>query len=153
MSVNWEVKVDDVARLEPTFRDDVAKLLGGSPYDWRIIYAYRTLALQKELYDKFRAGGPRAAPAGESPHNFGLAVDVQLWVHDNPINNPMVRDRMDWNVKNAGWQWLFGVVAQHPRLHSGISFGDFDHIERVDWKLYKNWARTPDDPLSPGSAT
>jgi hypothetical protein len=145
--IKWDVAVDDVARLEPQFRMDVAALLGGSVYDWRVVYAYRSLELQASLYEKYRNGGPRAAPPGESAHNFGLAVDVQLWVPvgqnvnalgvPQPSLGPKV---MEWNVKAPGWQWLFAAVWAAPFLHSGISYGDYDHIERVDWKQFKDWS-------------
>jgi hypothetical protein len=136
----WDVAEKDKARLEPQFRDDVAELLINNSYDWRVVYAYRSLAVQTKLYDTYRAGGPLAAPPGESAHNFGLAVDVQLWVSVVDGKGPTGRNKvMDWNVKSPGWQWLFGAVLNHPRLHSGISFGDFDHIERFQWRKYKNW--------------
>jgi hypothetical protein len=136
--LKWDVNVADVARLEPSFRDDVTTLLAASPYDWRIVYAYRSIEVQTVLYDKYKQGGPLAAPPGKSAHNYGLAVDVQLWVPDAPSpSDPM---RMEWNVKAPGWQWLFVAVHRAPRLHSGISFGDFDHIERLNWKLYRDWA-------------
>jgi hypothetical protein len=136
--ITWDVNVADLAQLAPSFRVDVTTVLAASPYDWRVVYAYRSLDLQQVLYDKYRAGGPLAAPPGRSAHNFGLAVDVQLWVPDAPSpSDPM---RMEWNVKARGWQWLFAAVKGAPRLHSGIEFGDFDHIERLNWKLYKDWS-------------
>lgn len=119
------------AGLEPQFAADVNKLLSESEYIWNVVYGYRTLAKQEELYKIHLAGGPLAAPPGRSAHNFGLAVDVQLFKPGT--------DDLEWNVKAAGWQWLFNAVAVSPRMHSGISFGDFDHIERYNWKAFKTW--------------
>jgi hypothetical protein len=133
----WDVSAADVSRLEPSFRADVQSLLSTCVYDWRVVYAYRSIELQAKLYEKFRAGGPLAAAPGESAHNYGLAVDVQLWVQDDPTNS--LTRHMEWNVKAPGWQWLFGAVKKAPRLHSGISFGDFDHIERYQWRRHKDW--------------
>lgn len=39
---------------------------------------FRSLARQKELFDRFQRGeGGRAAPPGQSFHNFGLAIDIR----------------------------------------------------------------------------
>lgn len=38
--------------------------------------SYRTCDLQRELWEKYQAGGFRAAPPGKSWHNRGLAVDI-----------------------------------------------------------------------------
>lgn len=117
--------------LEPQFWTDVDDLLRTSPYIWNVIYGFRTLAEQEKLYKIHLEGGPLAAPPGKSAHNFGLAVDVQLFKPGT--------DDLEWNVKAAGWQWLFTNIEPTPRLHSGIAFGDFDHIERFNWKAFKTW--------------
>jgi len=39
---------------------------------------YRSLAKQRQLYARYRRGGPLAAPPGSSAHNYGLAVDIAL---------------------------------------------------------------------------
>jgi peptidoglycan L-alanyl-D-glutamate endopeptidase CwlK len=39
----------------------------------------RSFAEQEELYKKYLAGGPLAAPPGKSNHNFGLAFDVTIF--------------------------------------------------------------------------
>jgi len=129
---------DAIALLQPRFEDDVHSLLLSSSYEWHIVYGYRSIALQTELYKKYQEGGPLAAPPGHSAHNFGLAVDVQLWVPGEPTQTSK---RMEWNVKHPGWQWLFDAVKKHPRLHSGLAFGDFDHIERYNWREFKDWRK------------
>lgn len=126
MSLIWECSQDG---LEPQFKQDVIDLLTPSEYDWVIMYGYRSLDQQLELYNKHLAGGPLAAPPGHSAHNYGLAVDVQLRVNNEPI----------WKLDNPGWVWLFAAIRPTPRLHSGIAFGDADHIERLNWREYKDW--------------
>lgn len=37
---------------------------------------YRSLAKQRQLYNRYRRGGPLAAAPGNSAHNYGLAVDI-----------------------------------------------------------------------------
>jgi peptidoglycan L-alanyl-D-glutamate endopeptidase CwlK len=45
----------------------------------------RSYAEQAELYKKYLAGGPIAAPPGKSNHNFGLAFDVTIFKwNDDP---------------------------------------------------------------------
>lgn len=117
------------AGLEPGFLQDIKDLLTPSTWSWHVMYGFRSLELQAKLYAAHLAGGPLAAPPGKSAHNFGLAVDLQL----------IVAGKQEWNVKSAGWQWLFNAIIPTPRLHSGIGFGDFDHIERVNWKAFKDW--------------
>lgn len=124
--------------LEPTFLHDAEKLLADSPFEWHVVYGFRSLAQQAALYKRHLQGGPLAAPPGKSAHNWGLALDVQLWV-----TNEAGHKYMEWNVKHPGWQWLFNAIRPTPHLHSGVSFGDYDHIERFNWKLFKNWAGTP----------
>lgn len=126
MAINWS-RVDPV-RLKSQFRQDVNALLRDSPYDWTVIYGYRSLAEQQVLWEKYQAGGPKAAPPGKSAHNYGLAVDVALDGSDKPGLQP------DWNTEHPGWKWLFDAIWKHPRLHSGRSFSDSDHVEAVGWK-------------------
>jgi len=118
--------------LKPAFRADVEALLDLSPFSWVVTYGYRSIAEQAELHTKYLAGGPRAAPPGESAHNFGLAVDVVL---DADPDKPGLQ--ASWDTKHPGWIWLFNAVAAHPRLKSGQSFGDGGHIERYHWKEHR----------------
>ena len=122
----------DPSLLQPAFRIDVEKLLRYSPHSWTITYGYRSLDEQAALWEKYKAAGPRAAPPGKSAHNFGLAVDVAL---DGDDALPGLQP--DWNTSHAGWQWLFQAVGDHPRLHSGRSFNDACHIERLNWGRYR----------------
>lgn len=124
MAVIWRA---DKSLLKQPFGDDVDALLRDDPDTWVVTYGYRSLALQAELYAKYQAGGPRAAPPGKSAHNYGLAVDIVLDGSPAPGIQP------DWNTSNPAWVRLFAAVDAHPRLHSGRSFNDADHIEAVHW--------------------
>jgi hypothetical protein len=135
MPISWGAV--DSSRLEPQFKADVEKLLSESPYHWYVTFGYRSNELQKVLYDKYLAGGPKAAPPGSSAHNYGLAVDVVL---DIDAEKPGLQP--SWNTKLAGWLWLFAKVKLHPRLKSGVSFGDGGHIERYKWQKHKDWRGT-----------
>lgn len=131
--VIWDCSKED---LEPVFLADVDKLLADSLFEWHVVYGFRSLAMQNVLYKKHLAGGPLAAPPGKSAHNFGLAIDVQLWITDPKTG----KKRMEWNVKHPGWVWLFKAIKPTPHLSSGIAFGDYDHIQRYRWQQFKNWA-------------
>jgi len=68
----------DVSLLNPEFYGMLLGLLGAAKAHGLVLratYGWRSTELQKELYAKFLAGGPRAAPPGQSPHECGCAVD------------------------------------------------------------------------------
>ena len=72
-----------INELAPEVRDRFAKgvqsFLSSNPdYDCNISYAYRTMAQQKELYRKYKSGGPKAASPGSSWHNFASAIDLVI---------------------------------------------------------------------------
>lgn len=111
------------ANLQPQFDADTFKLLDSSSSHWIVTWGKRTFAEQAVLYDKYLKGGPLAAPPGKSAHNYGLAIDIVL-----------VTDKgWSYDIRNPAWIWLFARILNHPRLHSGKGFGDFDHIERYKW--------------------
>ncbi len=114
----------DPRLLDPEFHRDVEEFLGQSPFTWRVTEGYRSQKRSAELYEAYKAGGPRAAPAGKSAHNWGLAVDIVLMGEDG---------RPSWNTRLAGWVWLVAKARLHPRLHDGQDFGDTDHLERYQW--------------------
>lgn len=91
--------------------------------------AYRDHGHQNELF----AAGKSRAKAGESPHNWGLAVDV-------------VHGRLAWNMPKMSWD-LIGHVGKEVAKQHGIavewggdwSFWDPAHWELSDWKSLKGW--------------
>lgn len=72
-----------IPEVQETFRTFIlrAKTLV-APLDVKAISGHRTYAEQAELYRKYLAGGPQAAPAGHSNHNFGLAIDLGIFDTD-----------------------------------------------------------------------
>jgi hypothetical protein len=130
--IHWRSVDPDL--LEPQFRADIEALLGADPADWYVLYGFRTGMEQAELYAKYQAGGPKAAPPGKSPHNWGLAVDVV------PDKDPGTLGlQPEWDVNSLSWRRIFEAIHRHPRLHSGKSFQDADHIERYQWETHKSW--------------
>lgn len=147
MAIIWG-KIDKLL-LEPNFCVDVEKFLGDSKFDWYVTEGYRSPERSAKLYDEYINGvwiigpdgqwvrgkkGPRAAPAGKSAHNFGLAIDVVL---DGDAAKPGLQ--VSWNTKAAGWTWLKTASIIHPRLKNGWSFSDWPHLERFKWENYKGW--------------
>lgn len=90
----------------------------------------RDAAHQNALYVQ----GVTKAKAGQSPHNYGLAVDI---VHSTKA----------WDMTPEQWA-IFGHVGKELALRHGIpiiwggdwtSFPDPAHWEIANWKSLKNW--------------
>lgn len=65
----------------PPFRDKVIIVKQrciDRGFFYRTTFGYRSIALQRELRLAYLRGGPLAAPAGESAHNFAMAEDSVL---------------------------------------------------------------------------
>ncbi len=71
-------KINTLApEVRDRFANGVKKFLSSNPdYDCSISYADRSFAQQKELYRKYKSGGPKAAQAGSSWHNYATAIDI-----------------------------------------------------------------------------
>jgi len=129
MGIRWDV---DRRLLDSEFANAVDACLGSSPFSWAVYQGFRSFETQNVLYQKYKAGGPLAAPPGHSAHEHGLAVDVaeldggqELWDYNRPC-----------------WGWLFAAVRAAPTLHSGHDFppvapADDDHIQSTRWPAVK----------------
>lgn len=99
----------------------------------RFAWVLRDNSIQAELYAKFKAGGPRAAPPGLSFHAYGLAVDFCLlteggksvsWSTTADLNGDRLADWMQivGIFKSYGWTW--GGDWKNPdRPHLEKNFG------------------------------
>lgn len=90
--------------------------------------AYRSIERSDELYKKYKAGGPRAAPGWTSLHNYGLAMDLWLYdAKDSYISN---------NTK--GWYLQYKSLAAYVKAYKfewGEPINDADHFEyHPKWK-------------------
>lgn len=93
----------------------------------QVVSGHRSLAQQRTLYAAYRRGtGGRAAPPGQSAHNFGLAIDVLIIPPKADVT-----DKWAWATKS----WA-GRRA-YRRLHS---------IARR-YGLANIVAEAPDDPF------
>ena len=111
--------------LERAQNDFIDRALGVLNYAYsaggalRVLEYYRTPERQNEL----QASGHSHARAWESPHQYGLAVDVAF-------------DPQGYDVPKSWWTWL-SCLAKYYGLVSGASWGDYGHIQYPNWRQYK----------------
>lgn len=125
--------------LNPEFKEQIIKLKESleqvTGLDWCIVQARRTIAEQNALYAKGRtAPGEKVtnAKGGQSPHNFGEAVDLC----------PMKDGNAWWNAPDKYWQSLGGLAEGMGLVWGGNfkSIIDKPHVESKDWKnLQAKW--------------
>lgn len=111
----------DLHALMPEFETALDQLLAQlrttTGIDYRPYMGYRSAQVQSALYQAYKSGkGGRAAPPWSSPHQWGLAVDVQPY-----CPGP------SWEPKD--FAALVSALQDHPTLRSGASFSDSPHIE------------------------
>jgi len=87
--------------------------------DMLCTFGFRTCEESDQLYAKFLAGGPRAAPGGKSSHNFGLASDECLIIETKPKRIVRWGDR-DFDI--------FAGEAGAVGLHWGVAYKDKPHF-------------------------
>lgn len=113
----------DASKLDPEFHGMLLGLLGAIKAHGQTFvatYGYRSLEEQRDLYVKYQAGGPRAAPPGKSAHNYGAAVDLAR----------VVNGKVDWA---PGDYALLADLAPRYRLATGAAYQDYGHVELEDW--------------------
>lgn len=81
---------------------------------------FRTWERSGALYVVYKRGGPRAAPAGASAHNYGLASDEALIVSPSP--HRVVR----WGPRD------FDVLHEEC-LKAGLAHGLAGDLPHVNW--------------------
>lgn len=116
----------DIVRFEKAMRKAMAKI-------YVPVFAHnmvRDAAHQNALYVQ----GVSLAKAGESPHNYGLAVDI---IHSTKA----------WDMTREQWE-IFGHVGKEVAKRQGLAivwggdwarFWDPAHWEMEQWRTRKNW--------------
>lgn len=72
----------NIATLHPVVRPYARALVekcAAQGFIIKVISGTRTYEEQKVLYEKYKNGGPQAAPPGYSNHNFGIAIDIGVF--------------------------------------------------------------------------
>ena len=108
----------------------------------RIVEGFRTLERQTELYNQGRTT-PGAvvtnAKAGQSLHNYGVAVDFVFRQEGYNASNTL------WNLLGSvgkaqgfiwGGDWNGFVDRPHFEMKLGYSLRDFQK-NKIDWNKYK----------------
>lgn len=120
------ISLERIDTLHPSvrvrFKDFYQNLCQMSGYRWRVVQALRTFDQQDKLYKAYRkepARAAKAAPAGLSYHNYGLAIDIL----------PMSDDYKEiLQIMLSSWD-IVGQLADKHGLIWGRSFGDKPHLE------------------------
>lgn len=112
-----------IATLHPTIQGDAKKFVKKAKNKGLNVRIYRGAATwdeQDELYQKYLAGGAKAAPAGKSFHNYKLAFDfVEI--------DPMYGFKAGYPQER--WEVL-GEIGEGLGFKWGKSFGDKPHLEK-----------------------
>lgn len=107
------------------FLEDVLGLLAACRargVDYWVTEGFRSYARSHKLRALFLEGkGGKAAPAGQSAHNFGLAVDL---ARDLDVK----RKGLQPSWKKEDFTVLGEEIVKFPRLSWGKSFGDMPHV-------------------------
>lgn len=114
------VRMLNLSYLYPPFLGELLNCLSECQmlgYPYKCYSGYRATDEQRKLYEAYLAGGAKAAPAGLSAHNYGLAVDCALLEPSG---------RLTWDKDK--YETLIKVIPKH-NLISGQSFGDLPHVQ------------------------
>ena len=131
----------NLADLRPEVRPLVDKFLAAciaAGIDVLVTCVYRSGAEQNALYAQGRTTpGLKVtnAQAGQSAHNFGLAIDVV----------PIVNGKPDWDGMDPVWQQI-GSIGQAAGLEwygaPGQPFPELPHFQLANWKLIAQQIQT-----------
>lgn len=111
-------------KVQEAFRDFCRKANAAiSPKQWKWICGTRTYEEQAKLHDAYvNHGGPQATSAGNSAHNFGIAMDGGVFGTDGSYYGE------DPAYKTVGF------LGRGLGFHWGADFGDEPHFaKRPPW--------------------
>ena len=123
--------------LRPIFRPMAQGLLDdckAANIDLLVTCTIRSLAEQDALYAQGRTmPGPIVtnAKAGQSAHNWGLAIDVV----------PMVNGKPEWNGHDLVWQEIGRLGQKRGMVWYGApesKFHEMPHFEMPNWREIAN---------------
>jgi hypothetical protein len=121
-----------------------------SDFDITIVDGDRPLGRQLEYWQAGRNESGQVvdpslvktdAPPGESPHNFGLALD---WCPTDYLT------MKDWNPSGQHWEHLKRLVEAYNRVGGGVRTHiqlrsgtvDKPHVEVLNWREHKEWRKS-----------
>lgn len=104
----------------------------------RFVQVYRTFEEQHQIF--LQRPKVTNADAGQSYHNYGLAVDFCL-INDNDGNGKVGESEISWSTKRdldrdgvADWMEVVKIFTKYG-WKWGASFGDYPHFEKSPY----NW--------------
>jgi peptidoglycan L-alanyl-D-glutamate endopeptidase CwlK len=148
-----QITLDRIEALHPKVKEEVRNIylneivpaLSGKA-GCRFAYTLRTDAEQAALYAKGRtAPGPKVtnAAAGQSIHNYGLALDIVL-LYDKDGNGTFETATWDMKVdfdndKKADWMEVVAIFEKHGWTWGGrwTKFPDGPHFEKPFGNTWK----------------
>jgi len=148
-----KISIDRVARLHPKIRDEVKQLIEKAEEKLpahvavRVVQGLRTFPEQDKLYAQGRTDKTKPkvtnSKAGQSYHNFGLAIDFALLI-DKDRNS--VYETISWDLLKdedkdgvADWMEVVDVFEDAGYTWGGrfVSIKDNPHLEKnfgLHWK-------------------
>jgi len=121
--------LDDLSPLVRPMVDAFLYAATGAGLDLLVTCTLRSLAEQAELYAQGRTSPGRIvteASAGESAHNYGMAIDIV----------PIVNGKPDWRGADRVWQQAaaLGEAAGLEWAGRWVSFPEEPHFELPNWR-------------------
>lgn len=140
-----KVSQDRIEKLHPSVRDEVKKIIAecdsalNGRAKIRVTQGLRTFAEQEKLYNQGRTSPGKKvtnAKAGQSIHNYGLAVDICLIIDGKDVSWDTAKD---WdNDGVADWYECVKIFAKYGWDWGGNwkTFKDLPHFEKkgFSWK-------------------
>lgn len=139
------MSVGCLASLHDAFRPIVLEGLGrcaarGIVVEFDDNGCLRTFEDQERDYRRYLAGGPLAAPPGESAHNFGLAVDIHVVVGGHAYWSGPTFESAKVLFEKAGGQFL------------APQYNDPGHCQHPQWRQLAALGNNPvTNPPQPGT--
>jgi hypothetical protein len=135
---NYDQRTEsNISSLQPDFADRVRQWLGkarGQGLNPYIHFGARSVAKQKELYQKHLDGGPQAVQPEHSYHCYGRAFD---WVN---IADPDGGDAgLAWDDDKA---YAKGKTLANNYDIRGIGEADNDHLQDAKFPRFSDLPRT-----------
>lgn len=141
-----KITEERIKQLHPSVRVEMAKIINECNRELtgraqvRISEGYRTFDAQNALYAQGRTKPGKVvtnAKAGQSIHNYGLAVDIVLIIDGKTASWDI---QADWdNDRKADWQECVAVFKRNGWDWGGDwkSFKDMPHFEKkgYTWRM------------------
>lgn len=98
--------------------------------------AFRGIPQQRTLYLAYKRGGPRAAPPGDSAHNYGLAGDVLIIPPDGEK-----MDKWEWATATFRGRRAYRALHRVAKRYGLVSIidrapDDPFHLQVPNWRNY-----------------